>query len=189
MSTDSSPRFPNRRAAAQRNRERLIAAARDAYAETGGEASMAEVARRAGVGMATLYRNFADRTELVVAVYESEVDALAAAAAQHGDDTPGEALFAWLREFLAFIPQKWVLAQALMEPGGELHPVVHATRDRLVAAGDPLLLAAQRSGEVRTDLTTIQILELVIAVGRVHGDPDHVAPMLEVVFDGLRARP
>ena len=83
--------FPNRRAAAERNRDRILAAARDAFADPGAEISMAEIARRAGVGMATLYRNFPGRQELLEALYADEVDTICGAARAEEGQAPGDA--------------------------------------------------------------------------------------------------
>jgi AcrR family transcriptional regulator len=95
-------RVPARRADAERNRVKLLDAARTAFADGDAEVSLAEIARRAGVGMATLYRNFPSRHELLEALYTEEVDGVCAAAQAPGGDTPGAALEAWLRRFLAF---------------------------------------------------------------------------------------
>ncbi|MGE4425809.1 MAG: TetR/AcrR family transcriptional regulator [Solirubrobacteraceae bacterium] len=188
MSNDP-PRFPNRRAAAERNREKIVAAAREAFGAADGEVSMAQVARQAGVGMATLYRNFPGRTELYEAVYVDEVDALCAAARNDADGTPGDALDAWLRRFFAFIPTKRLLVTELLQGSGTADPVITGNRERLLEAGEPLLHAAQRSGEIRGDLDLVQVLDLVVAIARVPGDRAHVEPMLQVVLDGLRTSP
>ena len=86
-------RSPSRRADAERNRGKVLAAARAAFADPGAEVSMAEVSRRAGVGMATLYRNFPGRRELLEALYTDEVDAVCAAAGTAAGRRP--ALRSW----------------------------------------------------------------------------------------------
>jgi AcrR family transcriptional regulator len=178
---------PTRRADAQRNRERILAAARTAFAEPGADVSMAEVARRAGVGMATLYRNCPGRRELLEALYADEVDALCAAVETVEGATPGARLEAWLRRFFAYFASKRNIASALLEHVGGDDPVFHRNRARVLAAAAPLLDAAQRAGEVRDDLTLEQILDLTIAVGKLHGEAGYVEPILEAAFDGLRA--
>src|ERR1700742_5100544 len=101
MSRPSSSSPPAaRRADAERNRDKILAAARTAFADPDAQVSMAEIARRAGVGMATLYRNFPGRQELLEALYADEVDALCEAAGAGGAATAGERLIAWLRRFL-----------------------------------------------------------------------------------------
>src|ERR1700728_2434796 len=105
MPPDQVP-SPTRRADAERNRDKILAAARSAFADPQAEVSMAEVSRRAGVGMATLYRNFPGRRELLEALYIDEVDAVCDAAATFEADTPGALFVAWLYRFFAFITSK-----------------------------------------------------------------------------------
>src|ERR1700684_3943867 len=90
-----------RRADAERNRAKILAAARSAFADPEAEASMAEISRRAGVGMATVYRNFPGRRELLEALYTDEVDAICEAAETSDAETPGMVLVAWLHRFFA----------------------------------------------------------------------------------------
>src|ERR1700684_134851 len=99
--TPGAPSFPTRRAKAERNRDKILTVARTAFAEQDAEVSMAEISRRAGVGMATLYRNFRSRRELLEALYLDEIDALCAAAETIHADTPRAAFIAWLRVVLA----------------------------------------------------------------------------------------
>src|SRR3954471_24383016 len=103
MAADQSP---TRRADAERNRERILAVARASFGEPGAQVSMAGIARGAGVGMATLYRNFPGRRELLEALYTEEVDAICEAAEMQGEQSPGAALTAWLRRFVAFSTSK-----------------------------------------------------------------------------------
>jgi AcrR family transcriptional regulator len=97
---------PSKRADAERNREKILAAAREAFADPRAEVSMAEVARRAGVGMATLYRNFPGRRELLEALYAEVIDGILAAAESGEGETAGTRFTAWLRQFLAFSSSK-----------------------------------------------------------------------------------
>src|ERR1700734_400954 len=101
--TPDKTSFPARRAAAARNRDKVLAAARAAFADPDAEVSMAEIARRAGVGMATLYRNFPGRRELLEALYIDEVNAVCDAAETFEAETPGAVFAAWLHRFFAFI--------------------------------------------------------------------------------------
>ena len=150
---------------------------------------MAEVSRRAGGGMATLYRNFPGRRELLEALYTDEVDAVCAAAEAAGGATPGAALTAWLQRFVAFSTSKRHIASELLTHVDGTDPVFNESRQRVLAAGGLLLTAAQRSGEIRDDLTLEQILDLIIAIARIHGDPDYLAPILQTALDGLRPAP
>lgn len=185
MPSDTT-RFPARRAAAERNREAILAAARAAFADPDGEVSMAEVSRRAGVGMATLYRNFPGRLDLLEALYVEEVNAICMAADSHDAETPGTELTAWLRRFFAFVPSKRRIISELLEHADRSNPMLSNNRARVLAAGQPLLVAAQNAHEIRDDLTLEQILDMIVAIAKTHGNADYVEPMFQATLDGLR---
>jgi len=184
---------PARRSDAERNRARILEAARSTFtdpvlgpaAAAGTEHSMAEVARRAGVGRATLYRNFPGRRELLEALFTDEVDAVCAAALAPADGGCGAALVAWLRRFAAFLASKHMVVAELLEHTDAADPVFGSSRQRVLAAGEPLLRAAQAEGEVRTDVSLDQALDLVLAVVRLDR-PEQVEAVLRVALDGLR---
>jgi AcrR family transcriptional regulator len=176
--------FPNRQAAAERNRAKILDAARAAFAEPGTEISMAEIARRAGVGMATLYRNFPGRQELLEALYADEVDDICAAARVEDGQTPGTALVGWLRLQIAFIPHKRLIIAELLEH--TRRDDIRSHRGRVIDAGRPLLRAAQTAGEVRDDLTLEQIFDLIVAIAKIAGSADYLQPIFETALDGLR---
>ena len=134
---------PARRADAERNRDKILAAARAAFADPDAEVSMAEVSRRAGVGMATLYRNFPGRQELLEALYTDEVDAVCRAAETAGGETPGAALAAWLYRFFAFTTSKRHIAAELLKQTDRSNPLFENNRTRVITAGRPLLAAAK----------------------------------------------
>jgi AcrR family transcriptional regulator len=180
------PTPPTRRADAERNRERILAAARDAFAEPDTQTSMAEISRRAGVGMATLYRNFPGRRELLEALYTDEVDAVCEAAGTVGGETPGAVLVAWLHRFFAFFTSKRPIASELLVHVESSNPVFNENRARVLAAGRPLLLAAQRAHEVRAELTLEQILDMVVAIATIRGAPAYLEPILDTALDGMR---
>jgi AcrR family transcriptional regulator len=186
MMSRPTPKPPARRADAERNRDKILAAARTAFADPEADVSMAEISRRAGVGMATLYRNFPGRRELLEALYTDEVDAVCAAAAAVDAATPGEALTAWLHRFFEYFTSKRHVASALLEHTSDSDPVFEGNRARVIAAGEPLLAAAQRAHEVREDLTLDQVLDMVIAIAKIHGDPAYVEPILQTTLAGLR---
>ncbi|MGP4111474.1 TetR/AcrR family transcriptional regulator [Streptomyces sp. 4N509B] len=186
MPQDPRP-TPPRRADAERNRGRILTAARAAFAESGAQVSMAEISRRAGVGMATLYRNFPGRRELLEALYVDEVDAVCEAARTVEGESPGEVFVAWLHRFVAFSASKRHLASELLAQADSDAAVFADNRSRVLAAGRPLLLAAQRAHDVRDDLTLEQILDMIIAVVRIPGEPDYVDPILRAALDGLGA--
>jgi AcrR family transcriptional regulator len=181
-----TPRAPARRADAERNRERILTAARAAFADPDADVSMAEIARRADVGQATLYRNFSSRRELLEALYVDEVDAVCEAAATIEGDSPGASLTAWLRRFFVYFTSKRHVAAELLEYSGADNPVLGAGRPRVLDAGRPLLLAAQATHEVRDDLTLEQILDMVVAIAKIQGDRAYLEPILRAALDGLR---
>ena len=177
---------PTRRADAERNRDKILAAARVAFADPDAEVSMAEISRRAGVGMATLYRNFPGRRELLEALYAQRVGALCEAAEMVDGETPGAVLVAWLHEFFAFVTSKRAIAAELLERSDGTNPLLGDSRSRVLAAGRPLLLAAQRSHEARDDLTLEQITDMVVAIAKIQGDTYYLEPILQAALDGLR---
>jgi AcrR family transcriptional regulator len=177
---------PARRADAERNRDKILAAARAAFADPDAEVSMAEISRRAGVGMATLYRNFPGRQELLEALYTDEVDAVCEAAETIDGETPGAALVAWLYRFFAFSTSKRHIAAELLKQTDRSNPLFKNNRTRVIAAGRPLLAAAQHAGEVRDDLTLEQILDMIVAIATIHGETGYTEPILQTVLDGLR---
>jgi AcrR family transcriptional regulator len=167
------------RADATRNREKILAAAREAFAAAG-DVSMAEISRRAGVGMATLYRNFPGRRELLEALYADEIDALVEAA-------PGVSFTDWLQRVLRFKTGKQhdIVLELLTHIDGT-DPMFNENREQVLAAGRPLLEAAQAAGEVRDDLALEQILDMLLAIGRIHGGDAYVEPIVRAALDGLR---
>ena len=186
MAEQQKVSFPNRRAAAARNRARIVTAARMAFADPDAEISMAEIARRAGVGMATLYRNFPGRRELLEAVYIDEIDAVCDAALTVQADTPGAAFVAWLRVVLAFVPNKRAIVSQLLEHTDHNDPLLHTNRARALDAGRPLLTAAQQAREIRADLTFEQIIDMINAIAKIPAGPDYLEPMFQTLLDGLR---
>jgi len=175
---------PAKRADAVRNRQRILEAARTAFADTGPETSMAEVARRSGVGMATLYRNFASRRELLEALLVDEVDAVCAAAATVEGDSPGDRLMTWLRRFFQYVTTKRPVVIGLVEDTDRTNPVFD-TRGRMLAAGRPLLSAAQDAHQIASDLDLDQILDLVVAIAKIPGTPEYRQPILDAALAGL----
>ena len=185
MPPDQFP-SPTRRVDAERNRGKILAAARSAFADPEAEISMAEISRRAGVGMATLYRNFPGRRELLEALYTDEVNAVCKAAGTAGGETPGAILTAWLHRFFAFVTSKRHIASELLEHTDRSDPLFDNNRDRVIAAGRPLLAAAQGAHEIRDDLALEQVLDMVIAIATIHGDTRYLEPILATALDGLR---
>jgi AcrR family transcriptional regulator len=185
MKRPPTPQPPPRRIDAERNRDRILTAARAAFADPDADVSMAEISRRAGVGSATVYRNFANRRELLEALYVDEIDAVCQAAATIDGDTPGAILTSWLRRFFTYFTSKRLVAAELLEHSGADDPLFGAGYARVLDAGRPLLLAARKSGEIRGDLTLGQILDMVAAIAKIPGDVDYREPILQAVLDAL----
>ena len=176
-----------RRADAVRNRDKILAAARVSFAEGKEEVSMAEISRRAGVGMATLYRNFPDRRQLLETLFTDDLEAICDAARETGE-TPGAALMTWLHGFFAFATTKHHVVPELLAHSDPGNPLFGQGRARVLAAGRPLLAAAQESGEVRNDLTLQQVLDMILGIATIHGDALYLEPILQSTLDGLRPR-
>ncbi|MEU7611672.1 helix-turn-helix domain-containing protein [Micromonospora sp. NPDC049204] len=170
------------RADAARNYDAILAAARVAFAEQGADAPLEEIARRAGVGIATLYRNFPTREVLIENVYVTEVEAVCEAAEDVGSLAPRAALYAWLRRFVEYIGAKQPLAAGLNRESA----AYQECRRALYAAGGPLLERAQLAHEVRADVTIDDVMRLSSAIASGHfprsEQRDHV---LVVALDGL----
>jgi AcrR family transcriptional regulator len=139
--------------------------------------------------MATVYRNFPGRRELLEALFIDEVNAVCEAAQGLEAETPGALLNAWLHQFFAFFNTKRHISSELLNHSDKGDPFFSENRDRVLAAGRPLLAAAQRSGEVSGDLTLDQVLDMIIAIATIPGNPDYLKPILRTTLDGLRPRP
>ncbi|MBV2354877.1 TetR/AcrR family transcriptional regulator [Streptomyces sp. J2-1] len=175
-------RRPHRKDAA-RNYDALITAAREAFAEHGAEASLEDIARRAGVGIATLYRNFPTRRELFETVYADEVNALCRAAVEVADREPWDALVAWLNRFTGYMVTKRAVREALNDESG----VITACRDSMYTAGGPLLERAQAAGVARTDMDFVDLLRMVAGITATAFDDDTQRDrVLSIALDGVR---
>lgn len=131
--------------------------------------------------MATLYRNFPGRRELLEALYTDEVNAICEAA-----EAPGASLLSWLRQLFAFFASKRHIAAELLKHTDSGDSVFGGSRARVTAAGQPLLAAAQQAGEVRDDLALEQVLDLIHAIATIRGDTSYVQAILQAALDGLR---
>jgi AcrR family transcriptional regulator len=185
-----APQPRPKRADARRNYEKLVAAAREAFAEDGTSASLEDIARRAGVGIGTLYRHFPTRQALLEAVYVDEVEAISRSAEELADLPPWDALVAWLHQFVSFAATKRVLAEELLAYIDRDAEVFLTCGDAIYAAGTPLLERAQEAGVVRPDTSFTDVAKLVggIAVIRTT-DSEQIERILDVALDGLRYRP
>ncbi|MFI0806546.1 TetR/AcrR family transcriptional regulator [Streptomyces echinatus] len=176
-------RRPHRKDAA-RNYDALLDAAREAFAEHGAEASLEDIARRAGVGIGTLYRNFPTRRDLFETVYADEVNTLCRAAAELADREPWEALTAWLDRFAGYMVTKRAVREALDGESG----IFQACRESMYAAGGPLLERAQRAGAARADMDFGDLLRMVAGItATVFDDDAQRNRVLAIALDGVRA--
>ncbi|WP_433433235.1 TetR/AcrR family transcriptional regulator [Nonomuraea sp. CA-141351] len=182
------------RADARRNRERLLTEARAAFDQDGVSASLEDVAARAGVGIGTLYRHFPTRDALLEAVLRERFDVLGAEAhALLGHDSPREALVAWLRRFAEAGTSYRGLTAALSATLQDETSALHASCASMRTAAEALLIRAQRSAEVRADLTAVELFTLVFGIAWAHEQargPDsggRLDRLLGLLFDGLSA--
>ncbi|MDG4805239.1 helix-turn-helix domain containing protein [Micromonospora sp. WMMD1120] len=172
-----------KRADARRNYDALIAAARDAFAEHGAAASLEDVARRAGVGIGTLYRNFPSRRHLFEAVYVEEVRALSRSAEDLSELPPWDALVAWLHRFVAYVATKRALAEQLLQDS----EIFGTCRTEIYAAGEPLMRRAQAAGAVRDDIGFDDVVRLISGLTMAQfPSPEQRDRVLGVALDGLR---
>ena len=177
------------RADARRSRNAVLEAAQAVFAVSGVDAPVREIAERAGVGIATLYRSFPRRSDLVLALLQREMDACADAApilaAEH---EPGEALERWIDRYLDLVATKRGLAKALLSGDPAYETLPSRFTERLEPALRELLAAAAAVGKVRADVSSEEIF---LAVGSIcafahHQGPDYASRMIALLFDGLR---
>jgi AcrR family transcriptional regulator len=190
MSTTES-HLPARpmRADARRNYEKVIAAAREAFAEGGASTSLEEIARRAGVGIGTLYRHFPSRQSLLEAVYVDEVEELCRSAADLAELPPWEALVGWLHRFVGYMGTKQALAAELLNYVDHGAGVFQTCRASIFAAGEPLLERAQQAKAVRSDVELAEVIQMIGGIAKIQGaDPDQIRHILDIALDGLRYR-
>ncbi|WP_392842562.1 TetR/AcrR family transcriptional regulator [Streptomyces sp. LN500] len=172
-----------RRADARRNYDALLLAAREAFAAHGADASLEDIARRAGVGIGTLYRNFPSRTELFEAVYADEVHALCRVADEVAAEPPWQALTTWLRRFVDYMATKRAIREAMDTQSA----VFTSCRASMYEAGAPLLTRAQTAGEARTDMTFDDLIRMVAGItGATYPEPEQRDHILKIALDGVR---
>lgn len=179
-----------KRADAIRNQEALLRAAAAVFAESGVAAPVREVAARAGVGVATIYRHFPTRADLVVAVFRHQVEECVEAVPGLLADgpTPYDALVRWVDLFVDFLVTKHGLAEA-MQAQDEAHATLHAFFvERLVPACGELLDAAREAGQVRPDVRPLDLLRGIGNLSVGDGSMGYDArPMIDLLVAGLRA--
>lgn len=175
-----------KRADAQRNHGKLLEAARAAFTEADADASLEDIARRAGVGIGTLYRHFPTRQVLIEAVYVDEVEGVSRSARDVAELPPWQALTTWLRRYVEYLATKQALANELFAEGASSE-VFATCRSALYTAGGPLLERAQQAKIVRPDVSIADVLHLISGVAKISTtNREQAERILEVALDGLR---
>jgi AcrR family transcriptional regulator len=179
------------RADAQRNYTRLLEAASGAFVEHGADdVSLEEIARRAGVGIGTLYRHFPTRQALLEAVYTDQVESLSARADELlRAESPGDALADWMRALMKFSSTKKSMTTALLATLGTDSELLSACSKQIKEAAESLLTRAQQAGAVRTDVDPKDLMRLVHAVNiatEKTPEPGQADRMLALILDGMR---
>jgi AcrR family transcriptional regulator len=176
-----------RRADARRNYERVLAAAKEVFGELGVTAPLDEIARRAQVGNATMYRHFPTRRELVIAVYADEVSALCELGRSLlADSSPADALFRWLRAFITHVATKRELPLAIPDDTtGQRSALYRQWHDTMRATGSGLLVRAQDAGVIRKDLDVADVLASANGIGHAAADDEQTERLLTIVRDGI----
>lgn len=186
---DTKPRKP--RADSLRNRDLLLVAAKAAFGEMGADAPLEDIARRAGVGIGTLYRHFPTREALVAAVYAREIEQLAASAdALLAREPAGQALESWLNLLIDYMATKRVIAPALRADPGEGSRVYASSGPTILATLQRLTAAAHAAGDIRQDIGFEDILRMMSGLSQGYDEPGWDAGarrLLSVMMAGLRA--
>ena len=180
------------RADAVRNRELVLEAAKAVFSAGGPEASLEAVARKAGVGIGTLYRHFPTREALYEAVYRREVEQLADLAEQLKNDEapPTEALRRWLHSNVEFVATKKGMSAALALAAHNSSELSAYSLERLTRAVGALLDRAAAAGEIRADISPEDLLRALVGMCYLHDQPGwqaSVLRLLDVFVDGMRA--
>ncbi len=178
-----------KRADARRNYDKVLTAAREAFAEGGESTALEEIARRAGVGIGTLYRHFPNRQALLEALYVNEVEEVCRSAAELDGGDPWEALSSWFERLMGYLATKQALAGELLNYLDRDSPLFQVCRTSLYDAGGPMLRRAQEAGVVRPDVEFPEVMQMVMGISKIPvADPSQTEHMLRIALDGLRYR-
>jgi AcrR family transcriptional regulator len=177
---------------AQRNRERILEVAKQAFTRYGANASLDDIAKEAGVGAGTLYRHFPTRDALIEAVYRTEVEKLAAAERKFAETmVPIDALRAWMLLFIDYIAAKHIIAPALNTFVGGASKLYEGSRAQIQGAIDALVKRAIKSGDIRKDIEPFDLLRALIGVSSVSSSPDwqqSAKRLVDILITGSRPR-
>ena len=186
----SQPAGRKPRSDAQRNRDRILEVAKEAFARSGANTSLDDIAKQAGVGPGTLYRHFPTRDALIEAVYHTEVEKLAAAQRELSANLPPiEALRAWMILFVDYIATKQIIAPALNSVVGGPSRLYESSRVQVTGAIGALVKAAVKSGDIRKDLEPFDLLRALIGVSNVATGPDwqeSARRLVDILIKGSR---
>lgn len=175
---------------AQRNRERILEVAKQAFTRYGANASLDDVAKGAGVGAGTLYRHFPTRDALIEAVYRTEVEKLAAAERNFAESmAPIDALRAWMLLFIDYIAAKHIIAPALNTFVGGASKLYEGSRVQIQGAIEALVKRATKSGDMRKDIEPFDLLRALIGVSSVSSSPDwqqSAKRLVDILITGSR---
>ena len=183
-------RRPGARKDAQRNRQRIIDAATRALTSGGADPVKIEtIAREAGVGVGTLYRNFPSREALVEEVYRSELTRLCAMATRLvADRSPADAMREWMRRYQDFVATKHGMAEALRAVIASGAISSGQTREHLNGAIATILDAGRADGSLRADVQPADVSASMAGIMLTAADNDQATRMLQLLVDGLLAR-
>jgi len=175
---------------AQRNRERILEVAKQAFTRFGANASLDDIAKETGVGAGTLYRHFPTRDALIEAVYRTEVEKLAGAEKKFSETLPPiEALRAWMLLFIDYIATKQIIGPALNSLVGGPSKLYEGSRAQVQGAIDSLVKRAIKSREIRRDLEPFDLLRALIGVSHVASGPDwqqSARRLVDILITGSR---
>jgi AcrR family transcriptional regulator len=175
---------------AQRNRQRILGVAKEAFTRRGANASLDDIAKEAGVGAGTLYRHFPNRDALIEAVYRTEVERLAAAQRKFTETMPPiDALRAWMLLFVDYIAAKHIIAPALNTIVGGAAKLYEDSRGQIQGAIDALVKRAIKKGDIRRDLEPFDLLRALIGVSHVASGPDwqqSARRLVDILITGSR---
>ncbi|AWN15794.1 TetR/AcrR family transcriptional regulator [Salinisphaera sp. LB1] len=168
---------------AKKNYDRLLAVAGEAFADQGADASLRDIARRAGVGLGTLYRHFPTREALLEALLRASFEALVVRAGElETSDSADNALVVWMKETTEFTHSQHGIIALMMDAIEDPNSALHASCVMLRAAGTALLTRAQAEGKARDDLNGAELFDIIAALAWLREQPSH-APRADHLFD------
>ena len=181
------------RADGERNRERLMEAAKAGFAEAGPNVSLEEIARRAGVGIGTLYRHFPTRDALIEAVYRRELEGFAEAGDQLAATLPpGKALHAWMHLLVDYIATKKVIATAVATMVSDSAALYASSGTRITDAMKAMIVRAAKAGDIRADVDPDDLMRALVGFSYGADSPGWEASakrLIDILMDGLRPPP